>query len=566
MREGTRHAEHIRGFRTMSREPEPTSTLGPPRIAAVITTWNRSAMVQRCIESVLRQTFPLDRIDLIVVDNASTDSTIADLIQRWSPERVLTNNTERASEPQFDPPANDAQRNNESRHATGLASFIIVRNKSNLGGTGGFNTGMAAVDRFHSATDRRGPLKYLWLLDDDAEIHPDALRLLVEAAERDPGIGLVGARSVDLEDRKTTLETTVHFCRETGDYFDHAPSTHPRHATFDRWVKEVGGTRGDRPYSGLIETDVAAACCLLARWEAVQKLGFWDDRFFIYEDDAEWCLRFQNAGYKVICNLDTIAYHTTWHRKFTPRLAAMRLYYSNRNRLWLLQKILKGGERQKVMTAWFKRLLNHAKFCAMHRMMMHAELTRRAVHDALTGRDGKLDLELPALEPLESAFERAGAFRPGAAIAVICDHPDYPRAAADLRERLHRIARANADKHTTRVIEVIRNDIPESQQPAPPGVERIVYSSRTRSKIRRQLALLANPPAAAVVFDHHCDFPLARCDWTIHIDLREPEKANLERDTIADRLGFLRAWRKDRTLADRFLADLQDYVAPNRFG
>jgi GT2 family glycosyltransferase len=425
---------------------------------------------------------------------------------------------------------------------------------------------MAAAERFHSQTDQRGPLKYLWLLDDDAEIHPDALRSLVGVADGDPNVGLVGARSVDLEDRKTTLETTVHFCRDTGDYFDHAPATHPRHSAFEQWAKEVGGTRGDRAYSGLIETDVAAACCLLARWDAVAKLGFWDGRFFIYEDDAEWCLRFQNAGYKVICNLDAVAYHTTWHRKFTSRLAAMRLYYSNRNRLWLLQKILKGDERKRVMTAWFARLLNHAKFCATHRMMMHAELTRRAVHDALTGRDGKLDLELPVYEPIESVLHRAGAFHPGATIAVVCDHPDYPRAAAGLRDRLNAIALTDSSKRTPRIIELIRNDIPESLQPAPSGVERIVYSTRTRSKIRRQLALLADPPAAAVVFDHHCDFPLARCDWTIHIDLREPDKANLERDTIVDRLAFLRAWRQDRMSADRFLADLRDYVAPNRFG
>ena len=61
--------------------------------------------------------------------------------------------------------------------------------------------------------------------------------------------------------------------------------------------------------------------------------SLWDYRYFIYCDDADWCLRFARAGFKVVCNLDAVVYHTPWFQKLTPA----RLYYSQRNIVWVIQ-------------------------------------------------------------------------------------------------------------------------------------------------------------------------------------------------------------------------------------
>jgi rhamnopyranosyl-N-acetylglucosaminyl-diphospho-decaprenol beta-1,3/1,4-galactofuranosyltransferase len=111
-------------------------------IAAVVVTFNRKALLVECLRALLAQTMPLDRI--LVVDNASTDGT-ADLL-----------------------------------HVEGLLDVPVLRYmrlEQNTGGAGGFHAGMkAAYDEGHG---------WLWLMDDDAEPHVDALDRLSAYFDRD---------------------------------------------------------------------------------------------------------------------------------------------------------------------------------------------------------------------------------------------------------------------------------------------------------------------------------------------------------------------------------------------
>ena len=114
--------------------------------------------------------------------------------------------------------------------------------------------------------------------------------------ETDPAIGIVGSRTVDLRDRRTTMETTIYQERSTGLLADEPDRDHPLRASHDAWVATVGGVRGKREFAGLREVDVVSACSMLAHWSAVERVGFWDHRYFIYCDDADWCLRFRARG------------------------------------------------------------------------------------------------------------------------------------------------------------------------------------------------------------------------------------------------------------------------------
>ena len=105
------------------------------RVAAVVVTYNRLALLQKCIEHLLDQTLPCD---ILVVNNASTDGTTSWLEAEQAAGNLLT-------------------------YATG----------KNLGGAGGFNYGMRwAVEAGYDA---------LWLMDDDCLPQPDALEKLLEA-------------------------------------------------------------------------------------------------------------------------------------------------------------------------------------------------------------------------------------------------------------------------------------------------------------------------------------------------------------------------------------------------
>lgn len=105
------------------------------RVVAVIVTYNRLPMLQKCIESVLAQSAPCD---ILVVNNASTDGTC-----EWLD-----------AEPKAD-------------------RLTVYDTGANLGGAGGFNFGMRRA--IESGYD------FLWLMDDDCLPEPEALEKLLEA-------------------------------------------------------------------------------------------------------------------------------------------------------------------------------------------------------------------------------------------------------------------------------------------------------------------------------------------------------------------------------------------------
>ena len=106
------------------------------RVAAVVVTYNRLPLLQKCIEKLEGQTEPCD---ILVVNNASTDGTA-----EWLAEQ---------------------ERENVRLHARNIGV--------NIGGAGGFNYGMRwAVETKYGL---------LWLMDDDCLPEPNALEKLLDA-------------------------------------------------------------------------------------------------------------------------------------------------------------------------------------------------------------------------------------------------------------------------------------------------------------------------------------------------------------------------------------------------
>lgn len=108
------------------------------KVAAVVVTFNRKALLLECLAGLLKQTYPVERIYLI--DNASTDGT---------PE-VLA----------------------EAGYI-GHPKIEYVRLLENTGGAGGFYEGMKLA--------HQGAFDWVWVMDDDAEPMPDALSILLSS-------------------------------------------------------------------------------------------------------------------------------------------------------------------------------------------------------------------------------------------------------------------------------------------------------------------------------------------------------------------------------------------------
>ncbi|HZW08830.1 MAG TPA: glycosyltransferase family 2 protein [Phycisphaerales bacterium] len=527
-----------------------------PNIAVLLVTWNRKDLVARVLEDLSRQTFPAGRLDVVVCDNASTDGTLAHLAERFAPERIVENPTTRAHEPRFEPPRGAAGPN-----LLGFRSLTIIRNGANFGGCGGFNTDLAFVERVLDGADSPARPDYVWLVDDDVRMPPETCRRLLAAAEADPAIGLVGTRTVHIERPGETIETTIYFDPTTGLMGDEPHRGHRLEASHRQWLAQVGAPRGEHAYSGVREVDVVSACSMLARWSAVKRVGFWDWRYFIYCDDADWCLRFAKAGYRVVLSLDATVLHTPWHHKLTPA----RLYYAQRNVVWLMTKLLEPPRLKRVVARRLASLLRDALRAMLMRRQFHAEIIRRTAADICAGRAGKLDFEGPPAEEIGPAMDRAGLLARGSRIAVLCCDPRALRWSETVRDAIRDYAAGQA-RPVPRFIEVVRNDVPGCDRTAPPGVERVLYSARRRSRLRRQLTLLRRRARAAVVFEQVNDFPLLSGAWNIHVDPKSPGRCQVERDGPGVRAAFLSRWLGSCVRCAAYAARVKPFRSADKYG
>lgn len=107
------------------------------KIAAVVVTYNRKEILLKNIESLLKQTCS-SKLDILIIDNASTDGTVDYIYSYIKLNRLIYKNTGK-----------------------------------NLGGAGGFNYGIKEAYSMG--------YKYIWIMDDDTIPKIDALEKLLDA-------------------------------------------------------------------------------------------------------------------------------------------------------------------------------------------------------------------------------------------------------------------------------------------------------------------------------------------------------------------------------------------------
>lgn len=242
---------------------------------AVIVTYNRKALLMRCLTATANQTRKPDLI--LIVDNASTDGTREFLrSDGWL-----------------------------SRPDTKLISL-----DSNTGGAGGFSAGLEAATR--NGAD------WVWMMDDDAEPHTDALAELMRVA-RDPA-NVYG--SLATNGSETSWLMTL---------LDNLPKT--------------TGAVGDIPEQANVQ--MLPFLGFLIHRDLVARIGLPDPGFFIAADDVEYCLRAQKAGAQIIVAGNSHIEHPK-SRPYQVRLPGYTLtalelppwkrYYDTRNRLLIAKK------------------------------------------------------------------------------------------------------------------------------------------------------------------------------------------------------------------------------------
>ncbi len=365
-------AEHASAMLRRYQDPEPPTAQvrsNEGEIIAIVPTYSRYEVLLKTLRAIEQQNTNRE-INVVIIDNASTDDTINRLKQELGARVVARNLSNDPARPVW----SDIEEAEGSR-------YLIIENQHNLGGSGGFHTGLTWIRRARSP-------EFAWLVDDDAVPEPDAAGELVKVMRESPRTGLCAARSVHPDRPELTLESTVYLDRANGCYRDDAPLWHRHYETFSRWIDLVGATRGVGEFTGATPCDIVPACCLLARWAAVEEVGPWRAEFFIYEDDAEWCLRFAERGWDVVLAGDAVVRHLPWHAKRSLDQRFRLDYFQTRNHLALLARHTPNPERSRVLRQVRFRELRLSKSLLWNRSARRSTLIREAVRDASIGRAG----------------------------------------------------------------------------------------------------------------------------------------------------------------------------------
>jgi hypothetical protein len=216
-----------------------------PTLSVVIVSWNVRDLLRRALTSVYASWGGPSRLQVIVVDNASHDGSVAMVRDAFPQAQVLAN-------------------------------------AENRGFTGGNNQGIAAA---------RGDV--LLLLNPDTEVLDDALPRMVAYAQDHPDVGMVGPQLLTpqghVQSSRRRFPTPLLLFLESTWLQSLAPRRMLR-----RYYAQ------DRPDDLTQDVDWITGAVMLTRRPVVAEVGGMDEGFFMYSEELDWCRRVKAAGWRVV--------------------------------------------------------------------------------------------------------------------------------------------------------------------------------------------------------------------------------------------------------------------------
>jgi len=239
-----------------------------------------------CLESLKNVKRDNFKLTIVVVDNASTDGSLS----------VISNLKSQISNLKF------------------------IQNEKNLGFSGGHNV----VIRY----GLENGADYVLILNNDTYVDRNFLEELLNVGEQDNKIGILIPKiyfAPGFEFHKDRYSQ-----KEQGRVFWYAGGEMD-------WANVIGHHRGvdevDRgQFDKIEETEIATGCCMLIKKEVLKKTGMFDDKYFLYYEDADLSMRAEKKGFKVIY----VPKSLIWHKNAGSAGGSgsiLQDYYITRNRL-----------------------------------------------------------------------------------------------------------------------------------------------------------------------------------------------------------------------------------------
>lgn len=244
-------------------------------LSIIIVNYNAQKLLQECLRSVYAETTQI-RFDVWVVDNNSNDNSVA-MVEKEFPEVKL------------------------------------IKNNENCGFAKANNMAISRVDS-----------DYVLLLNPDTIICDNAIEKTVQFINENNRVGIAGCRvlnedgTLQLACRRSIPTPSVAFYRLTG--LSKLFPNSKKMAKYNLTYLDI-----DKPH----EVDAVSGAFLMIRREVVDEIGMLDERFFMYGEELDWCLRTKKAGWTVMYYSDADIIHYKGEcSKSNSRKAAFEFYRS----------------------------------------------------------------------------------------------------------------------------------------------------------------------------------------------------------------------------------------------
>ncbi len=223
-------------------------------ISIVIVNWNTKEYLNRCLESIIKDTKNYNT-EIIVVDNDSTDGSVE-----------FINNI--------------------------FTDIKVINNDVNLGFAKGNNIGIKECTG-----------KYVCLINPDVVVLNGCFTQLYKYMEQNPEIGLIGPQILNSEgliQRSCMSFPTLwnNFCNAFA-----LDSLFPRMKLFSSLMMRYWG------HNTICTVNVINGCFWMVRKKAIRQVGLIDERYFMYAEDIDWCKSFSECNWKIVFFPDAKAIH-----------------------------------------------------------------------------------------------------------------------------------------------------------------------------------------------------------------------------------------------------------------
>ena len=342
---------------SIRKKPRIGIPMSSPRVAIIVLNWNNWRDTLECLAS-------LDRLEyqnhyIWIVDNGSRNDSCRQIIQglEHMGHRAMVLNEEEAW---------NAKSLTALRPSTDISirPHVLIRLEENYGYAGGNNRALELAGR--SGYD------YVWLLNNDTRVSADALRELVNSAERDERVSMVVSNLVNIIENRA-VQDQCHYLKDLQ-----------------------------------VEVESLAGGSILVRTDCLADIGLIDEKYFCYGEELDWSLRARRRGWKLIRNYRSIVFHkwgsSTQSKRIEKKFLGRKIvriswqgfltpgYYESRNGIYFMKK--------NQHSLW----VPYAIFRTLHLILQlvlyddhkwgRMQIVLKGAWDGVRGRMGKTEISL----------------------------------------------------------------------------------------------------------------------------------------------------------------------------